>query len=313
VTVATSVNETYARFDIGAVFKIGDQGAVRHAALAAVDAWIFATEDVDQVSKARKDARAAVRESLVEALHALVEPERMVNMVGSVELQSSAIEIQLCDRNGRASASVPPFADLFALCRCGHTTCPSCSGWQLTPRIAAVLWSISHVLADLAYGDVEIYGDDPVTENLGSVLHQYPRITWRQDAVWRRQAARAYDDLAGDIENGHWPMPRCVGEEMALRLILAEAAENEFDEHPSLERIVESLPAHPDDADWDLADDALLQDHDLANLFRPALDGIEDPDNEINKEMGIGDYRPAAWFRWFLSAEPRDGRRPFRR
>ncbi len=311
--MGTSLVGTYARFDIEAVFRIDDPGAVRHAALAAVDTWMFATEDVDQVKKATEDARTAVRESLVEALHALVEPERMVNMVGSVELQSSAIDIQLCDRNGRASASVPAFANLYALCRCGHATCPSCSGWQLTPRIAAVLWSVGQVLADLAYGDVELYGDDPVTENNGSVLHQYPRITWRQDAVWRRQAARAYDDLAGDIEAGHWPVPRCVGEEMALRLMLAEAADVELDEHPSLERIVESFPEHPDDADWDLADDALLQDHDLANLFRPALDGIEDPDNEINKEMGIGDYRPAAWFRWFPNVEPRDGRRTFRR
>ena len=100
---------------------------------------------------------------------------------------------------------------------------------------------------------------------------------------------------------------------MALRLMLAEAAEVDLNEDLRLARIVKSLPEHPDDADWDLADDALLQDHDLANLFRPALDGIEDPDNEINKEMGIGDYRPAAWFRWFLNVEPRDGRRPFRR
>jgi hypothetical protein len=260
--VGTSLNGTFARFDIEAVFRIENPGAVRNAALAAIDTWIFATEDVDEVNKATESARAAVRESLVEALHALVEPERMVNVVGSVELESSAIDIQLCDRNGRASASVPAFADLFALCRCGQASCPACSGWQLTPRTAAVLWSVCHVLADLAYGDVELYGDDPVTENFGSVLHQYPRITWRKDAVWRRQAARAYDDLAGDIEAGHWPVPRCAGEEMAVRLMLAEDAEVELDEHPSLERIVESLPEHPDDADWDLVDDALLKDHD---------------------------------------------------
>ncbi len=295
------------------MFKIDDPGAVRHAALAAVDSWMFATEDVDQANQATSDARTAVRESLVEALHALVEPARIVNMVGSVELESSAIDIHLCDRNGRVSASVPAFADLFAVCQCGHATCPVCSGWQLTPRVAAVLWSAGQVLADLAYGDVELYGDDPVTENYGSVLHQYPRITWQQDAVWRRQAARAYDDLAEDIKSGRWPTPRCVGEEMALRLMLAEAAEVDLDEDLRLARIVESLPEHPDDADWDLADDALFQDHDLANLFKPALDGIEDPDNEINKEMGIGDYRPAAWFRWFMNVEPRDGRRPFRR
>jgi hypothetical protein len=125
VTVGTSLVGTYARFDIEAVFKIDDPTAVQHAALAAGDSWMFATEDVDPVKRATEDARTAVRASLVEAVHALVEPARMVNIVGSVELASSAIDIQLCDRNGRASASVPAFADLFALCQCDHATCPS--------------------------------------------------------------------------------------------------------------------------------------------------------------------------------------------
>jgi hypothetical protein len=90
VTVGTSLVGTYARFDIEAVFKIDDPGAVQHAALAAVDSWMFATEDVDRVKRATEDARTAVRASLVEALHALVEPARMVIIVGSVELESSA-------------------------------------------------------------------------------------------------------------------------------------------------------------------------------------------------------------------------------
>jgi len=38
----------------------------------------------------------------------------------------------------------------------------------------------------------------------------------RQDAVWRRQAARACDDLTDDIAAGRWPRPTCPGEEMAL-------------------------------------------------------------------------------------------------
>jgi hypothetical protein len=210
-------------------------------------------------------------------------------------------------------ATRPDFADLFAVCRCGQASCDSCSGWQLTPRTAAVLWSVGQVLADQGYDDVESHGDDPVTQNDWALFSQYPRITWRQDGVWRRQAARAYDDLVGDIEAGRWPVPRCAGEEMTLRLILTEVADLETENDGCLRRIIDPLPEHPDDADWDLADDALFQDHDLSNLFKPALDGIEDPDNEVNRELGIGDYRPAAWFRWFLNVEPRDSRRPFRR
>jgi hypothetical protein len=295
------------------VLKVGDPDAVQRAALDAVDTWTFPTEDVEQAKQATEDARAAVRESLVEALHVLVDPERLISAAGSVQCESSAIDIRLCDRNGRPRATPPDFVDLFPLCRCGQATCTSCSGWQLTPRTAAVLWSVGQVLADQGYDDVESYGDDPVTENDWALFSQYPRITWRQDAVWRRQAARAYDDLVGDIEAGQSPAPRCVGEEMALRLMLVEVADLETEHDGWLERITDPLPEHPDDANWDLADDALFQDHDLSNLFAPALDGIEDPDSDVNQELGIGDYRPAAWFRWFPNVEPRDGRRPFRR
>jgi hypothetical protein len=73
------------------------------------------------------------------------------------------------------------------------------------------------------------------------------------------------------------------------------------------------LPGHDDDFDWDLAVDVLLQDEDILHLFDEQLDGIEDPESEENKRFRIGDYRPAAWFRPFQNATPRDGRRPFRR
>lgn len=59
--------------------------------------------------------------------------------------------------------------------------------------------------------------------------------------------------------------------------------------------------------------EALYQDDDLSALFRLKDDGIEDPDDETNQRLGMGDYRAAAWFNSFLNAEPSDGRRPFRR
>jgi hypothetical protein len=56
------------------------------------------------------------------------------------------------------------------------------------------------------YDDVAEHGDDPVTDDgTWATLSDYPRITWRQDAVWRRQAARALDDLTADLEAGRAP------------------------------------------------------------------------------------------------------------
>ncbi len=99
--------------------------------------------------------------------------------------------------------------------------------------------------------------------------------------MWRRQAARAYDDLSEDLAQGREPLPRNSAEEMALHLTLRETAAA-------------------------VADDILA-------LFAQDLDGIEDPDDGLNREIGIGDYRPAAWFTSFDNSDPRDGRRPFRR
>lgn len=44
----TSVNDTYVRFDLEAVLKLGEPGAVVRTALDVVDTWTFATEDVRQ-------------------------------------------------------------------------------------------------------------------------------------------------------------------------------------------------------------------------------------------------------------------------
>jgi hypothetical protein len=60
-------------------------------------------------------------------------------------------------------------------------------------------------------------------------------------------------------------------------------------------------------------DDVLFQDLDIVSLFDVELDGIEDPDAEQNARIGMGGYRPAAWFDTFLNMQTRDGRRPFRR
>jgi hypothetical protein len=73
----------------------------------------------------------------------------------------------------------------------------------MTPWTAAVLWSLAHILADYGYDDVEEHDGDPMRDEGGwSLFDRYPRITWGQDSLWRRQAARAYDDLASDLENG---------------------------------------------------------------------------------------------------------------
>ena len=123
------------------------------------------------------------------------------------------------------------------------------------------------------------------------------------DCMWRRQLARAADDLANDLEKGGLPEPRCPAEEAVLWLAMRREAPAVADlkKWPiSIER-------------WQDAHSDLVQDWDIALLWDPQMDGREVPTDDLNKAMRIGDYRPAAWFEWFANVEARDPERGFRR
>ncbi|MEV0566845.1 hypothetical protein [Dactylosporangium sp. NPDC050588] len=112
------------------------------------------------------------------------------------------------------------------------------------------------------------HGDEPSGDNDAWILFgRYPRITWRQDAVWRRQASRAFDDLTEDLAAGRWPRPRCPGEELALHLVLLDAPAAVEDGWAGLDETGTRLLEHPDDYDWDAASEVLFQDHDILDLF----------------------------------------------
>ena len=177
------------------------------------------------------------------------------------------------------------------------------------------MWSVARILADHGYDDVEDHGSDLLPERTGWYLFdRYPRLTWSQDAAWRRRAARAYDDLAADLAAGDWPLPTCPAEELALHLILQDAPSAVEHGWAGLDGATfDSLPEHPDDLDWDAMPDVLFQDTDILHLFEPGLDGIDDPHDALNAQMAIGDYRPSAWFENFANMQPRDERRGFRR
>lgn len=173
-------------------------------------------------------------------------------------------------------------------------------GWQLTPRTADALHDALSELAGDAYNDVTRHGDalvDPADESW-VMLQRLPRITYDQDAAWRRQIARAADDLRGDLEAGQWPQPRCTAEAVCLYLAItdAEAYEEAHGEaHEDLD---------DDDYDWETCLDVLFDDTDFLTLF--------DPMNDADNDQAAGDLRPATWFTTFASREPRDPERGFR-
>lgn len=182
--------------------------------------------------------------------------------------------------------------------------------------MACALWAAAKLAGDDGYDDVAEHGDTPVTEaDDWALFDTYPPNTYRQDAAWRRRAARAYDDLAADLADGRWPLPRCPAEEMALHTMLLRLADWFTDDPGQAVPAgwLADLPRHPDDLDWSGALDALFADHDILLLFDPASDGIEDPLSVENQNARIGDYRPAAWFTPFTAGLAREPDRGFRR
>ncbi|HSY15642.1 MAG TPA: hypothetical protein VK816_06615 [Jatrophihabitantaceae bacterium] len=314
----------YARIAVELVVEITDRGQLEHAALAAVDqrerdlmpAGGAASAGPGPTEIDRE--RAAIISDVIEALYAVVDPDRMTSDAPGVEPKSGVAGIDLCNSAGVVHSAEPDFSTLFAACTCGRPGCASCGGWQLTPRTASLLATAGELLADQGFDDVEAHGDDPVTVDDADwdLFVEYPRLTWRQDAVWRRQAARAYDDLVADLAGGQLPSPRSVGEEMAMTLMLRLAEAMVAENWGVISELLAEHPAHPDDFAWPAAKLALFgnhRDHDLAQLFDASPGGIEDPDNEQSRRPELGGYRPGTWFSFFAEADPRDGRRPFRR
>lgn len=116
----------------------------------------------------------------------------------------------LLDTDTADSERAPDFVALFPVrdCDCGEEDCEICGDWHLTPRTADMLHAALSVMSDQAYDDIEEHGDTPVSiDNQDSwmVFDRLPRITWRQDAEWRRGIAHACEG----------PYPRPGGGQLA--------------------------------------------------------------------------------------------------
>ncbi|MBT2674239.1 hypothetical protein J7E95_26195 [Streptomyces sp. ISL-14] len=210
----------------------------------------------------------------------------------------------------------PDLAALFPVkeCSCEDEDCEDC-GWQLTPRTADLLLTSLSVLADQAYDDADELRDRPVTRQRPGnweVFTRLPALTWSADQSWRRRMARAFDDLSDELEHGHWPQPSCTAEEMALHMAI-EDAPSYLDDIDTRDATHSHLPEYRDDYDWNACSDLFFQDHDVLMLFDARLDGIEDPDGDVNQRLGMGDLRAAAWFEPFGHPPARNPERGFRR
>ncbi|MEU6357643.1 tetratricopeptide repeat protein [Streptomyces sp. NPDC047072] len=186
--------------------------------------------------------------------------------------------------------------------------------WRPSPRTLGVLEAALEIEADMAAEGLKELQDRPITAKDWGIgcFDVLPAQTWNQSLSWRQQMIQAFDDLATDVKQGSPPRPRCTGEEMALHLALEHAAAITEDSPELTEEFTKGLPEQPDDYDWFACKDLLFEDHDVLMLYKPWMEGIEEPSNSVNQHMRLANLRPDDWFKPFREQDARDPDRDVR-
>jgi hypothetical protein len=99
--------------------------------------------------------RQEVSNDPVAAVDWLADPSGVLPVLSSVQFIEATHEVLEVDEHGFHRSPEPDFAVLFPLCHCGAEVCDTCSGFQMTPRSAVVLWTVIQIFADFAYDDVD--------------------------------------------------------------------------------------------------------------------------------------------------------------
>jgi hypothetical protein len=171
----------------------------------------------------------------------------------------------------------------------------------LTDRQRRLMRIHAWVCADGAYDDIEERGDDPVDPtDWWDLFDRLPECTYNESALWRRQMARSFDDLAEDLDAGRLPRPRTMAEQLALMIVILQASAALSDAEYGED--VAALDAHPHDGDWDAVSDGLMDDRDAEAFYHPAT-----------AVQWLQIFPCDTWFAPRLGEQPRDSRRGFRR
>ncbi|OZF41823.1 hypothetical protein CH293_27475 [Rhodococcus sp. 14-2470-1b] len=173
--------------------------------------------------------------------------------------------------------------------------------FSLTDRQRELMRIHAWVCADSAYDDIEERGDDPVvTTEWWNLFDRLPGCTYNESALWRRQMARSFDDLAEDLDAGQLPRPRTMAEQLALMIVIVHASaalsDAEFGDD------VATLPTHPRDSDWEAVSDGLMEDRDADAFYHPST-----------AAQWLRIFPCDTWFTPRYGEAPRDPRRGFRR
>ncbi|MEU8894579.1 hypothetical protein [Nocardia sp. NPDC048505] len=241
-----------------------DRGWDELKAVATFDDRVSAVRLADALNELLAGAELAP-EFVTEALAGAPRPVR-----AQVERIARKIEAEVADE-----ASATDYLD--ALSRpsiCGVMRFPLAPGDEpddehiITPRTAESLRfhgeTYLEELNALIAGDAEVF------------RHELPTALQRQKVPFLKQFAACFDHLLECLDSGSWPEPRCMGEEIALWIMLERAAEQIEEEKAGFEAFgspsIIDLPASEFDYNFDDLMEAAFHDHEFryAVLDQPA-------------------------------------------
>ena len=145
------MDETRRRFVITAEVRVEvtDAAILRRTALDRVTEAGFVADGDRGVDEVRAVERDAVHADVAAALDWLVDADAIVQDVEGAEVVGSTVSVGEECAAGAGADEMPDFAALFAVCHCGADDSDDCSGFQMTPRSAAILWAVAQFHADL--------------------------------------------------------------------------------------------------------------------------------------------------------------------
>ena len=224
----------------------------------------------------------------------------------------------------REEETEPDFATLFTAEHTGpiregecasDDDCPAC--YQiLTPRLAWLLHTGAEVAVDNWISDAKA-GQDEFFEMTEGELPRLAQWYAVRTPGWLEQFLGTMRDLGLQVAAGRVPFPNSTAEEVALHVILREAAgylttigsdrDSDWDSFTQLP-VHAASGDHDDDLDTDLfdaltlLDEILFEDDDVSMLFHLDLDGIEDDEDMIDR-MGLANLHPRDWFTPFRAED----------
>ncbi|PXW30389.1 UNVERIFIED_CONTAM: hypothetical protein DES50_108199 [Williamsia faeni] len=174
-----------------------------------------------------------------------------------------------------------------------------------TIRTRYLLWnSLCDICADLDSLTMEWPEWD------STVKEDMPLMVQAQPHEWWREMFKSAERLCSAARLGRWDdlVPRTPAEEalisLATRPEYIEAARDYIDMLDRSEQYG-SLPVSEDDEVWGEILGELTGDVDIEMVWSAKSFAQTDPNDEVNRRLGMGDYRPEAWHRLFDRAVPR--------